>query len=180
MKALLEQTELKALTDPQFLNSLGFTPDKGILFLGGVGVGKTFTMKEISKGNRKGWGSIGQPTMYFKDSPIYEDDITGIGLSIFSSRNSSNSLNAFKEHDLYLDDIGAESESVNSFGNKFDPIAYILQMRYDVRNSFKTYITSNLSEYLLEERYGARVYSRIKDMCDIVIVKGGEDLRGRF
>ena len=180
MKTILEQNDLVNLSNPTFLESLGFSPNKGLLIIGSIGIGKTYALKKISKENRKGWGSLGQPTMYFRDSPVYEEDVTGQGISSLCNRLGQDFLRIFKDHDLYLDDLGSEKEIVNSFGNKFDPIQEILMIRYDGRNSHKTFMTTNLGEEEFKVRYGARVYSRIQEMCDIVIIRGGEDLRGRF
>lgn len=174
---VIEQNQLKNLANPEFLLNLGCNPEKGILLMGKVGIGKTHTMMEISKSNRKGFGHIDQPTMYLEDLTIRKEDVSGIGISMLASKKGDKIVTLLKEHDLYLDDIGSEKEYVNHFGNTFNPITEIIMTRYYNRDMYKTWATTNLLPDRLQERYGERVLSRLREMMNFIVVKGGEDLR---
>lgn len=75
-------------------------------------------------------------------------------------------------HDLIIDDLGIESEEYNSFGNVADVMQTVIEYRYKVFPQFKTYFTTNLNDEELKNRYGARCYSRLNEMCAFVKMKG--------
>ena len=174
---VIKQNQLKDLLNPQFLLDLGCNPNKGILLMGKVGVGKTHTMREISKFNKTGFGSENQPTMYLEDLPVKKDDISGIGISTLASKKGDKVISFLREHDLYLDDMGSEKEYVNHFGNSFNPITEIIMMRYYLKDQVKTWATTNLNEDALTKRYGERVISRLREMMDFIVIVDGIDLR---
>jgi len=64
---------------------------------------------------------------------------------------------------------------VNYFGNQANIIAEILYRRYDL-NNYKTYVTTNLNGEVLKEHYGNRIFSRMKELFNDIILPG-EDRR---
>ena len=72
-----------------------------------------------------------------------------------------------------FDDFGSESPVVH-FGNKIDVMGEVIQDRYDhfIGTGMKTYLTSNLSEEEITDEYGARVSSRLREMCNFITLEG--------
>lgn len=75
-------------------------------------------------------------------------------------------------HDLIIDDLGIESETYNAYGNIGDVMQTVIEYRYKVFPQFKTYFTTNLNDEELKNRYGARCYSRLNEMCAFVKMEG--------
>lgn len=75
---------------------------------------------------------------------------------------------------VFIDDIGTEMIA-SKFGNKVDPFEWAVQYIYNKKN-IRLWGTSNLNLTELENRYGIRVVSRLKEMCHIVILEQ-EDYR---
>jgi hypothetical protein len=176
----IDQSQLHLISNPDNWEALSLDKNKGLLLIGNIGVGKTYTVKKLSQSNKKGYGSYNQPTMFYMQGdvayPIYESDITSAGISSMTTTKGLAILSMFKQHDLYLDDIGSEKDLVSSYGEKFNPIQELLSIRY-LSPQYKNYMTSNLTLDELQNKYGERVISRIKEMCNVVLVLGNKDLR---
>ena len=69
---------------------------------------------------------------------------------------------------LCIQDVGSENKEAVYMGNRFDTIGQILQMRGETQ--YLTMITSN--DKISEEKYGARVASRLCSMCNYFELKG--------
>lgn len=69
---------------------------------------------------------------------------------------------------MCIDDIGSEIESPTHYGSKLDVISEVIEQRYN--KGLFTHFTSNLNQEQLKERYNDRVYSRIVDQANIVIM----------
>lgn len=72
---------------------------------------------------------------------------------------------------LFIDDVGTEQVEINNFGTKELPIYEIFNRRYLDRR-FLMFITTNLKPSQMEERYGDRVRDRIKEMFNVIQIKG--------
>ena len=70
---------------------------------------------------------------------------------------------------ICLDDLGAE-QSLKHFGSECNVIAEILLSRYDlfISDNLITHITTNLDVDQIEELYGQRVRSRLREMVNMV------------
>ena len=78
-----------------------------------------------------------------------------------------------------IDDLGTENEDFMQYGQRANPLAELLEKRYDLsfhRDRVRTVVTSNLTDQQLKERYGFRVFDRLREMFAVVTVKG-ESLR---
>lgn len=77
---------------------------------------------------------------------------------------------------LFVDDLGfyGEAESVNDFGTKIRPTEDILAYRYD--RNLTTYATSNLNDAEIKQRYGERIYSRMREQFRMMPICG-QDMR---
>lgn len=67
---------------------------------------------------------------------------------------------------IYFDDFGLEKDT-SHFGNTRNVMADILMERYDyyMDSRMLTYLTTNLKGSELEDKYGLRLRSRIRQMC---------------
>jgi DNA replication protein DnaC len=131
--------------------------EKGIFVYGDTGVGKTYflyALKNIIGGSVENFVSLLTEYRDYMQKGYYFDrmiDLTN------------------KEY-LLIDDIGAEKNS--DFVQEF--LYTVINKRYENMN--RTVLTTNLSLDEFKERYGARILSRIAEMCVLVELKG-EDRR---
>jgi DNA replication protein DnaC len=70
---------------------------------------------------------------------------------------------------LFIDDIGSEPV-YSHFGNSANIIGEIIIRRYE--KGSLTHGTSNLSTDELKQLYGIRVYDRMREMFNDIIIKG--------
>jgi len=137
---------------------------KGLFFIGGVGTGKTIATQIIS--HFKQWEF--NEMVFLRDR--WADEKTRTGTIDWLK-------NAMFNEPLVIDDVGAE-ESIVSYGERFESFERVLDIRYKAfkRVGSLTVMTSNLTGDQFKERYGARIYSRIREMCECIVCNG-EDLR---
>lgn len=124
---------------------------KGLLFIGGVGSGKTELMKLLSKYGHK----------------------VGLIMNVldFEVENKSDFLQYYTDGlNLVLDDIGSESNISFSYGNKFNIVEAIILRYYQraFQNGYYFCGTTNLTTKQLNENYSERVIDRLKEMVNIV------------
>jgi len=168
---------------------------QGLLFMGGVGVGKTRLVCTMLREYTLGFGI---PSLFREFSSLLSEIKSGYdqGLSEMSVLESINNIDI-----LVIDELGK--------GRKSDwEIAIldtIVSNRYNMRKTtiFTTNYTENKSTSLsetviqrdgkggtvemekretLEQRVYSRIYSRLKGMCDFIIMKGPDyrDPRNRY
>ena len=145
---------------------------KGVLIIGGIGVGKTAIMKIMQR--------------VFKDSKSRFRLVNAYELKDLSELYTISQIKEMYgfdlKSDLYIDDIGF-SVDVKRYGNTVNIITEILMERYDlfVSTGIKTHLSSNIMTQItndiankptLKLMYGARIIDRIKEMCEIVTFKG--------
>ncbi len=149
--------------------------ERGLLFMGTVGVGKTHLAVSILKGlTERGFGCL------FYESGSLLKEIQG-SYNVNTQTSELKLLAPILEAEiLVLDEIGATkpSEWVR------DTMANIINTRYNDKKL--TIFTTNYldekrneREETLEERIGVRLRSRIYEMCRTVTM-GGEDFRRTF
>ena len=80
------------------------------------------------------------------------------------------SLDYMCEHDIMLDDLGAESIK-NEYGVKRDIVGEFI-CRYHTKGKGRMFITTNLRGPELLDRYGGRVVDRLKQLCVPFHMKG--------
>jgi hypothetical protein len=75
----------------------------------------------------------------------------------------------FEPKTYCFDDLGLET-TMNFYGNPCSVMAEILLSRYDLFHSFGmiTHITTNLNSQELEDCYGTRVRSRLREMMNLI------------
>ena len=80
---------------------------------------------------------------------------------------------------IYIDDIGKDSENVNHYGTKFNVIEQLLDERYLIFSQYRklTHISTNLHPDKIKESYGDRIYDRMREMLNIVMLKSDKSFR---
>lgn len=145
---------------------------KGLLIIGGLGVGKSAMMKIMQR--------------VFKETPARFRWVNAYELKDLSEVYTTSQIKEMYGYDLkmdlYIDDIGV-SVDVKRFGNTVNIITEILMERYDlfINSGFKTHLSSNLLTSItndikntntLKTVYGERILDRIIEMTGVVIFKG--------
>lgn len=147
--------------DARFETELGFSFQKGLLIRGISGLGKTHILKCVEKNELN-------PILILSMIEI-TDEIKSEGE--FEIRMNGNKL-------IYLDDVGTEEPTVNHFGTKISFFKNFIE-NYYLRNRIynKLIISTNNNFAEIEQKYGFRVRSRMKDMFNVINVTG-QDMRG--
>lgn len=147
--------------DIRFETELGYSLRKGILIRGISGLGKTFVVKCVTKN---------------KFQPIGIISMLEIEKSIKSDGEYNLTYNP--KGIIYLDDVGTEEAVVNHYGTKINFFKNYIELFYLENKDYnKLIISTNNTFDEIEDKYGFRVRSRIKDMFNIIDIDG-KDLRG--
>lgn len=147
--------------DGRFKTELGYSFQKGLLIRGISGLGKTHLVRCISKNEL---------------NPILVLSMLEITDEIKSEGEYDVEMKGNKT--IYLDDVGTEEPIVNHFGTKISFFKNFIE-NYYLRNKIynRLLISTNNNYAEIEEKYGFRVRSRMKDMFNTINVKG-QDMRG--
>lgn len=134
---------------------LNIDPNKGILLSGPVGCGKTSLMKLLRHivPHYKPYEVIPARNITFS--------FNNIGFKTIEEYGNSN---------FYcFDDLGVETTG-RHFGKDCNVMGEILLSRYDLflKRNIKTHATTNLNAQELEERYGSRVRSRMRQLFNLI------------
>lgn len=71
-----------------------------------------------------------------------------------------------------FDELGREPIPSKYFGTEVNVMQYILSIRYELRNSCKTFVTTNIRKELIGQVYGEYIADRLNEMFNFVEVKG--------
>lgn len=146
---------LYMIRDRSACQDLGMDIDKGILLTGPVGCGKTSLLKLIRHlvPHRRPYEVIPTRNIVFSFNNLGYSTIEDYGNSQF----------------FCFDDLGGEPNG-RHFGKDCNVLGEILLSRYDLflSKGTKTHATSNLNAEELEERYGKRVRSRMRQLFNLM------------
>lgn len=148
---------------------------KGLMLMGGVGTGKTTIMKLFARNKRMSFDLLScrrAAEMYEKDGE------EAIGYYSNIRYDLSKDPRYFYQTDIgqCFDDLGTEKTPVKHYGNTTDVMADVLLNRYDkAKGSYiATHITTNLLPDEIEQKYGTRVRSRMRQMFNVISVTGDD------
>ena len=139
---------------------------KGILLTGPIGCGKTTLMTLVKY--------FFQPMRRFqvKSSRDIAFEFEKEGYKVINRYCKPPSTRSYPNPVLGIfcfDDLGIE-QTQKHFGNECNVMAEILLSRYDlfISKGIPTHLTTNLSASEIEEKYGNRVRSRMREMFNLV------------
>ena len=144
-----------------------WSPHKGLLFVGGVGLGKTFLMTVM----RDFCKIINHPYHQFKIKAC---------TNVYDSINTDNpiqSLSRYYRGNWCFDDLGHEPTYFKHYGNDIPFMTKILTTRYErfinsPEGSGLTHVTTNLMPKAIKHKYGERFFDRCKQLFNVVIFEG--------
>jgi DNA replication protein DnaC len=136
--------------------------EKGILLSGPVGCGKTTLMSLMR------YITADKNKFIMKSCRDISFEFIEDGFSVIH-KYSRGALYQYLPKNYCFDDLGVES-SLKYYGNECNVMAEILLTRYDLFVSQKliTHLTTNLSASEIEEAYGNRVRSRLREMFNLI------------
>lgn len=149
--------------DERFKTELNLDFRKGLLIRGISGLGKTHLLKCVAENDL---------------NPI--KIISMIEVADEIKQEGEYRIEMGRNRIMYLDDVGTEEATVNHYGTKINFFKNFIETVYlrNIENGFgKLIISTNNSYSEIEEKYGFRVRSRMRDMFNVIEVKG-EDMRG--
>ncbi|RTY96940.1 ATPase [Flavobacterium sp. RSP49] len=150
------------LKDEATCYQLGIDLNKGILLSGPVGCGKTSLMNLMKYLTPTEHKFLVKPCRYISFEFIQD------GYEIIH-KYSKGKLYESQPKIICFDDLGTEN-NLKYYGNECNVIAEILLSRYDLFTTKKlqTHITTNLSASEIENFYGNRVRSRLREMVNLI------------
>ncbi len=159
-----------------------FTPDgklsvkKGLLLCGNVGTGKTTMFKIFSR--------VIADLKYSYEFRIYPShiivqDFMKNGYDGFDKYTKGKIMDTYygdrmvNTVESVIDDLGME-QKVSYYGTSTDITGELLLRRYEmlISSRIRTHATTNLTTAELKDRYGARIYDRMKEMFNIIPLMG--------
>lgn len=142
--------------DPRFETELGYDFNKGLLIRGITGLGKTHCVKCVE---------------HNEINPVKILSLIEITESLKETGEFNVSMDGCKV--LYLDDLGTEESMVQHYGTKIYFFKNFIEKVY-LRNKVynKLMISTNLNFAQIEDAYGVRVSSRMREMFNVIDVAG--------
>lgn len=143
--------------DQRFCTELGLTFEKGLIIRSAAGVGKTDTFLLAANNGI---------------NPVCALNLKQVELEIKSWGKLETKL--FQQKIQLLDDVGTETTPIKYFGTPINWFSDFIENYYAMaKNDFnRVVITTNLNDRQILEKYGFRVFDRIKEMFNIVDIEG--------
>lgn len=149
--------------DPRFESELNYQPNRGLLVRGVSGIGKTHIVRCAERNELNPIATLNMIEI--------TDELKAYG--VYDINIGNNKI-------IYLDDVGTEETPAVHFGNKIHFFKNFIESIY-LRNTSKNFrnliISTNLNFKGIEDKYGFRVASRMREMFNVIDVNG-TDLRG--
>lgn len=160
-KLILYKLISYSLKDEFVANSFGLDLRKGIMLTGPIGCGKTSIMTLLR------YFEPQQSRYIMKACREVSFEFIKDGYDIIHRYSRSSFLQESKSY--CFDDLGVEN-NLKYYGNECNVMAEVILSRYDIFISRKAYthVTTNLSATEIEQIYGNRVRSRMREMFNLV------------
>jgi hypothetical protein len=71
-----------------------------------------------------------------------------------------------------FDEVGREPIPAKHYGNDLNVMQYIFGMRYELRSTVKTHVTTNVKRDSIPILYGDYIFDRLNEMFNFVEIKG--------
>jgi len=167
-RPVLETVLAYFIGDKAICQKVNINLKKGLLLLGPIGCGKTTIMKHFSPRRFQLVATRDIVRKFLNDgSPVLEK----YGAQSFQKKHLGyGPVVQYDQPITYcFDDLGIEPDT-KIYGNSCNVMAEILLDRYDqfIRHGMLTHLTTNLNADALEQRYGDRVRSRLREMYNLV------------
>lgn len=143
------------IKDYEYCTKFNIDPNKGILLSGPVGCGKTSLMKLLHH--------------IVPHQKSYEV-IPARNITFSFNNQGYKTIEEYGNTNYYcFDDLGVETTG-RHFGKDCNVMGEIILSRYDLylKNKTKTHATTNLNAQELEDRYGNRVRSRMRQLFNLI------------
>ncbi|MCD7898885.1 MAG: hypothetical protein LUH22_03155 [Bacteroides sp.] len=128
------------------------------------------------KGLRNYESSINRLGQKFSNSGMGFGFISAAELALLYANNGLAGIEKYtaphRMTHLAIDEVGREPLISKHFGTDLNVIQLILQLRYEHRWEVKTHLTSNLNPDKEFHIYGDFVVDRIKEMFNVIEIKG--------
>lgn len=169
-KSFLSMCDGIGVSDPSF--------KKGIMLCGVFGTGKSWMMKLFSVNQLQCFKIISAKEIaeeYLRDKNG-NPDVDVLHKYIVQSQNAFEDPSVFfqKKSGWCIDDIGSE-DLKNNYGNKKNVIGDIIEMRYQAGEyGTSLHATTNLTAKQIDDYYGGRVRSRMREMFNFIELPGAD------
>jgi DNA replication protein DnaC len=162
----------KYFTNDQSFETENFKLHKGIMLVGPVGCGKTTLLKLFSANQKASFQIMSCRRLADMYADLGPEILHRFSLEV----NIPTSLDTFYQNKIGLcfDDLGTENVKKN-FGNASNVMEQIILNRYDNGVPFYfTHLTTNLTVDEIEQMYGTRVRSRMREMFNMIVLTGND------
>jgi DNA replication protein DnaC len=144
--------------DVRFETELNYSFKKGLFITGESGVGKTETLKAL------------------KNNPVRSMAIISM-IEVTAAVKSTGDFNIPENKLVVLDDVGCEPIPIKHYGTDVRWFADFIENKYLTQQNFSNLIiTTNMGGEQIQELYGYRIRSRVREMFNVISVDG-EDIR---
>ena len=158
------------------------TPKPFLLLMGNVGNGKTTmafavatlhsSLSERAKVKLRNRGLLNEEEKWLWDrlevAPVWK--ITTAQEIVTASADPTKYAEIKTAPHLILDELGVEPKNKKVYGTDVTPVEDLLLYRY--QKMLPTIITTNLNAQEIGERYGARIYDRLKEVGEVLQYNG--------
>lgn len=144
--------------DVRFETELNYSFKKGLFITGESGVGKTETLKAL------------------KNNPVRSMAIISM-IDVTNLIKSTGDCNIPENKLVVLDDVGCEPIPIKHYGTDVRWFSDFIENKYLSQQNFSNLIiTTNMGGEQIQELYGYRIRSRVREMFNVISVDG-EDIR---